>query len=771
MCSFLKKTFISKRDVPISAMHSSHGPNLSGLEKYSSATTRLHSTRLLLASFLALGLLVLAYFVLRLVGVPPAPPVPGDQAAPPLTWIIVDPAKLAGAVVEVSGSDLIRLTAVGAGWRALLEEMGLVSQLALVCPSPDPEDFGSFVPVAYETRGQGRNFRLRFELPAALQPGAVSTGRYTSLVSCLLGPDAASLEQLEKTKFSLPAEGSMLSLPGWHVMEENHLYEPQANVEIPWFWERLIAPASKEVVVQNTLLDGWTAAQVAACSAVPIAQDCKVELVVNLWSKTQAPGLVDFHKVQVYLNDTLAAESTWNSITDWQVRAELPVDLLKPGSSNRLRLELLAPEQENLNSGNGYISMVFLDDFRLRVLPGPGSAPEIMPIFERPALTTATGVVLQPVQRTPDLRDPALAAVYLAIGPEELLEPLAPLLEKRGSELGGARAIPLQAIYDQFGRGLPEPDAIQAFLAYAAQAWPAPPAYLLLVGDYSYDPHNYLGSSQGQNKLPGFFIHTQFGGETISDLPYTYLDQGTPTLALGRLPTSTPEQVGIWVQKETSFVANAQSVANAQALVFAMADNFDASFTRDAETFLALFPAPLGHLYAPAPGEGEQVTSVEVAKALAEGPLFFAYFGHGSLRQLGKERLFTADHAAALNNPPTIMLNITCLAGLFTHPQNQSLAEVMLWNPNGGAVAALAATSLTTPSEQALLTSAFAKSLILHQQASAGSEAGTRLGAVVLAAQQATLQIMPASEVVQTFLLFGDPAMLIQRDFVSSGNE
>jgi hypothetical protein len=121
---------------------------------------------------------------------------------------------------------------------------------------------------------------------------------------------------------------------------------------------------------------------------------------------------------------------------------------------------------------------------------------------------------------------------------------------------------------------------------------------------------------------------------------------------------------------------------------------------------------------------------------------------------LGKDRIFSVEDGLALENGAQlpIMINITCLAGLFTHPEVDSLTEVMLWNPNGGAVAALSATSLTVPSDQAFLTQAFVDALAQNPDAT--------LGELFLTAQRLLpIESEGVREVMDTFLLFGDPAL------------
>ena len=99
-----------------------------------------------------------------------------------------------------------------------------------------------------------------------------------------------------------------------------------------------------------------------------------------------------------------------------------------------------------------------------------------------------------------------------------------------------------------------------------------------------------------------------------------------------------------------------------------------------------------------------------------------------------------------------LVINMTCLTGLFTHPKVQSLTETLLWKPDGGAVAVLAPTSLTLSTDQGFLSQALADALLKDRSA--------RLGDVFLQAQRSIPNTDAGSQdVLQTFLLFGDPAL------------
>ena len=99
-----------------------------------------------------------------------------------------------------------------------------------------------------------------------------------------------------------------------------------------------------------------------------------------------------------------------------------------------------------------------------------------------------------------------------------------------------------------------------------------------------------------------------------------------------------------------------------------------------------------------------------------------------------------------------VVINMTCLTGLFIHPKVASLVETLLFYDQGGAVAMLAPTSLTLPSSQSYLSQALVEGMMQNPTAT--------LGEVFLQAQRK----VPAGdagalEVLLTFLLFGDPAL------------
>ena len=571
-------------------------------------------------------------------------------------------------------------------------------------------------------------------------------------------------------------------------LEENLVYAVKVEDHDHWYWISLTAPTRQEIKFK-----------INHSSAGP------GEILVSLWGSSAAPSDKD-HRLQLVLNGVAVTDEWWDGQGAYQIKVNLAEDLLRDGENT---LTVIAPgipgvaaDVMLLNSITIQYPRRYVADNDLLEFVSPGgvhrfegfSGPVDIYDISNPNQAALDQVNFDPrtgydgkagskylvvgpqgylhpdrVQRAavePDLRRRDVAVDYLVISPSDLIEEIDPLLELRSKEGLRTLAVPLEAVYDQFNYGLPEPAAIRNLLAFAAANWHTAPRYLLLVGDASYDPRGFI-SNPSINRLPTFFVSTIYGGETASDLGYAFLGGGEwPSdqegqdafsgIAVGRIPARDALQVQQYVAKliqyENEIVHSTPAPAWTK-MITAVADGSDAQFQADAQRFLENFPTPFTvDLFAPAADQAG--VSETIRNKIDSGSLLLAYFGHGSLQMWGKDQLFSVSDVGLLqnNDQPFVLFNLSCLTGLFTHPQVESLAESLLLKPAGGAVAALAPTSLTTPNDQWFLSQAFAKSLAADPTA--------RLGDHFVAAQKA----IPAEsdstrDVLRTFLLFGDPAM------------
>ncbi|RPH34930.1 hypothetical protein EHM92_07155, partial [bacterium] len=107
-----------------------------------------------------------------------------------------------------------------------------------------------------------------------------------------------------------------------------------------------------------------------------------------------------------------------------------------------------------------------------------------------------------------DLRANATGADYIIVTHGDFLAPAQSLASERRSFNGVRTAVAdVQDIYDEFNYGHPSAHAIKAYLKNAYATWPSPaPAYLLLLGDASWDSHRYMKSSTRVNYVPAYGV-------------------------------------------------------------------------------------------------------------------------------------------------------------------------------------------------------------------------------------------------------------------------
>ncbi len=110
----------------------------------------------------------------------------------------------------------------------------------------------------------------------------------------------------------------------------------------------------------------------------------------------------------------------------------------------------------------------------------------------------------------------------------------------------------IEDVYDEFGGGMPSPNAIRAYFRYAFEEWTRPPQFALLVGDASEETRHILSSS-APNFVPTY-IHVASPNDDLvgSDTWYGCFDDADPYLPqmyVGRLPVGNASEAAAVVAK------------------------------------------------------------------------------------------------------------------------------------------------------------------------------------------------------------------------------
>ena len=337
-------------------------------------------------------------------------------------------------------------------------------------------------------------------------------------------------------------------------------------------------------------------------------------------------------------------------------------------------------------------------------------------------------------------------ADLVVITRQEFMAALEPLLALRRSQGLSVVVIDVVDLYDEFSFGEKTPTAIKDMLAYATGSWKRKPRYVLLAGDASLDPKNYLGFGD-KDFVPTRLTDTQMFETAWDDWLVDFNNDGLAELALGRLPFSSVIDAAAMVSK---IVAYERATPTQEATLVADS-NGDFDFEGASSAVAALIP---GNIRTTRIDRGQMDAASargQLFEALLRGQKIVNYVGHGSVGQW-RGNLLTGEDAAALNqaNAPSLFVMMTCLNGFYHDPYAESLAESLMRVERGGAVAVWASSALTTAGEQTNM-----NRRLYSQLFASGTPT---LGEAVQKAKAAATD----ADVRRTWLLFGDPTMKLR---------
>jgi hypothetical protein len=328
---------------------------------------------------------------------------------------------------------------------------------------------------------------------------------------------------------------------------------------------------------------------------------------------------------------------------------------------------------------------------------------------------------------------------------KQAIEPLA--TERRNEGLTVA-VVDVEDVYDEFSYGAHTPAALKDFLASAATSWSRKPSYVLLVGDSTWDPRNYLGL--GDNDfVPTKLIDTPNLETASDDWLVDFNDSGLPALAIGRLPARTAADVSVMVSKILAYQHERDIQAPLRGAVLVA----DSGFESESGETAALLPPGLSveSINRSLVGN-DDVMRGEILDALNQGPMIVNYYGHGSVSVWTSAAVLDGDLAGSLTNAnrPSLYVMMTCLNGYAHDAYVDSLSESALKAANGGAVAVWASSGFTDSKPQSVMNEEFYRLLF--------ASPATRLGDAARLAKGAVGDM----DVRRTWMLFGDPTMRLR---------
>lgn len=346
-------------------------------------------------------------------------------------------------------------------------------------------------------------------------------------------------------------------------------------------------------------------------------------------------------------------------------------------------------------------------------------------------------------------------ADMVVIAHASLMDSLKPLQAARNAQGLATSIVDVTDVYDEFAWGQKTPYALREFLL-RTRSWKKRPHFVLLAGDASFDPKNHLGMGDF-DLVPTKLVPTFYFKTDSDDWFVDFNEDGLPDLAVGRLPARTPEEAGIMVTKilahDAAITPPVTDPTNDwRRRVLFVADQPD-EFDFDAASVRVRALVPSGfvddQLFVSQLGAA---THQAIVDSIDKGRLIVNYVGHGSEDVWSQGGIYSGGDALGQTNGARLPLvvDMTCLNGLFDDLYVESLAESFLKAPNGGAVAVWASSSLTEPQPQSEMNQALFRRLFQDPPMS--------LGDAVAGAKAATADL----DVRRTWILFGDPSMRLR---------
>jgi hypothetical protein len=245
------------------------------------------------------------------------------------------------------------------------------------------------------------------------------------------------------------------------------------------------------------------------------------------------------------------------------------------------------------------------------------------------------------------LDDRRVGADIVIVTHPDFVESLTPLAPHRESDGQQGAVVTTEQIYDEYNTGERSPFAIRSFLMDAARRWQRKPQVLLLVGDASFDPSNYLGL--GNFEFVPRMIETAAFKTASDDWFSDFQQTGYATLATGRLPVRTAANATCSLLESLTTSAE-----------FLPAPGMGGSFLLETRTSIQISRRQLALQQRIPPlmqvsriltdGLDATAARAQVIMALNNGALLVDYQGHGAEQQWSFVDLFDSTDAAALTN-------------------------------------------------------------------------------------------------------------------------
>ena len=340
--------------------------------------------------------------------------------------------------------------------------------------------------------------------------------------------------------------------------------------------------------------------------------------------------------------------------------------------------------------------------------------------------------------------------------------------------------VDVKQIYNEFSTGTPDPSGIRDFVRMVYLRSSGQLKYLTLFGRASFDFRDING--HGQDFVPTYetfdnpFHELSFATDdyfALMDANEGANSAGRVDIGVGRISVSTVEEAETMLRKIKHYDDLSASHGEWKADLLLFADDEKSNYVTYSENYNGMIdtlcPALTAKkLYCGAypvvnTSSGMEIPGAnqEVMRAFDKGLLAVLYTGHGGVKGLTGDNVFTNADINALNNYDRMpfVYTATCEFTKYDNPLLVSAGEQLVLNPNGGCVALFTTCRPTYGMDNNRQTKALIPALL--QRDADGRP--MRFGDIVREAKSSLLnyssQTNPTSNINIRFLLLGDPVL------------
>lgn len=281
----------------------------------------------------------------------------------------------------------------------------------------------------------------------------------------------------------------------------------------------------------------------------------------------------------------------------------------------------------------------------------------------------------------------------------------------------------VKEIYNEFSTGTPDPSGVRDFIRMVYFRNPGGLKFVTLFGRASFDYRNLKGFDR--NFVPCYEDQdskTDMSNGTddffgLMDAHEGLNCTGRVDIGIGRFPVSTTEEAEAVLNKIRLYYDRAATHGDWKTDMLLLSDDEVKDYVNHNETYVSMMDTicpslNMKKVYCGAYPRNNTASGVSIPQAnadlmrmLNDGVFMLCYTGHGGVRGLTGDNVFTVSDINALNNHERMpfVFTATCEFSKYEDPLLVSAGEQLFLKADGGAIAMMTTTRPTTGTNNAII--------------------------------------------------------------------